>query len=229
MTDLAVVCDFDGTATLLDIGDEISKRFGGLEHFQEQKERFARGELDTRGIIESIYARVVAAEPEISSFAVEAARLTPGFVELIAAARERGAPFYLASGGLRQYIEAVLEAHLPAELRQHVRLRANEGIFSPSKPLRVRFPSDQESRRAGCSVCGSCKRVSIAEARREGKSYVLGIGDGFADRCVVQFADRTFAREGSYLQRYCLERGLAHTAFTDLHGAAEAVRRHGSC
>jgi hypothetical protein len=40
----------------------------------------------------------------------------------------------------------------------------------------------------------------------------------------VQCADRTFAREGSYLHRYCVERALPHTAFTALHDAAEAVR-----
>jgi len=228
VTDLAVVCDFDGTATLLDIGDEISRRFGGEKHFLLQKELFAKGELDTRGIIEGIYAHVVAPEPEVCAFAVEAARLRPGFIDLIAAAKERGAPFYLASGGLRQYIEAVLEAHLPAELRQHVRLRANEGIFTP-QGLKVGFPGDEESRLSGCEVCGSCKRVSIAEARRGGAKYVLGLGDGFADRCLVQFADRTFAREGSYLQRYCLEENLPHTAFTSLDAAAEAVRRHEGC
>jgi 2,3-diketo-5-methylthio-1-phosphopentane phosphatase len=223
VTDLAVVCDFDGTATLLDIGDEISQHFGGREHFLRQKELFARGELNTRGIIDGIYTHVHATEPEVCAFAVQAARLRPGFIDLIAASRERGAPFYLASGGLRQYIEAVLEAHVPSELREHVRVRANEGIFSPAG-LRVRFPWEEESRRAGCDVCGSCKRVSIAEARRGGARYVLGIGDGFADRCLVQFADRTFAREDSFLHRYCLEHGLAHTAFTTLEGAAAAVR-----
>ena len=225
--DLAVVCDFDGTATLLDIGDEISKRFGGRAHFEEQKAMFARGELDTRGIIEGIYQHVRAGEEEVRAFAVEEARLRPGFAELIDAARSVGAPFYLASGGLRQYIESVLEAHLPPELRAHVKLRANEGLFSP-EGLRVRFPTDEESRRLGCPVCGSCKRVSVAEARAGGAKRVLGIGDGFADRCLVQSADRTFVREGSFLHRHCLERGLAHTPFTELFEAADAVR-HGDC
>jgi 2-hydroxy-3-keto-5-methylthiopentenyl-1-phosphate phosphatase len=224
---LAVVCDFDGTATLLDIGDEISKRFGGLAHFELQKALFARGELDTRGIIEGIYTHVRAPEAEVRAFAVEQARLRPGFAELVEAARARGAPFFLASGGLRQYIEAVLEAHLPANLREWVRLRANEALFSPDG-LRVRFPGDEQSQRAGCTVCGSCKRVSVAEARAQGARRVLGLGDGFADRCLVQFADRTFAREGSYLHRYCLERSLPHTPFVDLFDAAAAVR-HGDC
>ena len=227
MNDLAVVCDFDGTATVDDIGDEISRRFGGLEHFQRQKAMFARGELDTRGIIEGIYTHVTASEAEVCAFAVQAAKLRPGFGELVRAARDAGAPFHLASGGLRQYIEAVLDAHLPSDLRAHVQVSANEGVFSPAG-LRVRFPTDQQSRLAGCSVCGSCKRIAIAGARSRGAKRILGLGDGFADRCLVQFADRTFAREGSYLHKYCVEHGLAHTPFTDLFGAAEAVR-HGDC
>ena len=44
------------------------------------------------------------------AFALQTAKLRPGFVELVAAARDRGAPFYLASGGLRQYVEAVIAA-----------------------------------------------------------------------------------------------------------------------
>src|SRR5256885_6126004 len=222
-SDLAVVCDFDGTATLLDIGDEISKQFGGRAHFELQKAMFARGDLNTRGIIEGIYTHVVAPEAQLLAFAVEAAKIRPGFKELVQAAKDRGAPFYLASGGLRQYIDAVLAAHLPPDLRAHIQIRANEAVFTPAG-LRVRFPLDSESRAAGCEVCGSCKRVSIADARRRGAKRVLGLGDGFADRCLVQFADRTFARQDSYLHRYCLENKLACTPFTELFASADPGR-----
>jgi 2-hydroxy-3-keto-5-methylthiopentenyl-1-phosphate phosphatase len=224
VTDLAVVCDFDGTATVLDIGDEISKHFCGADYLAMQKKLFAEGKLDTRGIIQSIYMPVTAGEAEVIAFALQAARLRPGFIELVRAARDRGAPFFLASGGLRQYIEAVIAAHLPQDLRAHVQVRANEARFSP-QGLRVSYPTDSESRAAGCDVCGSCKRVSVAEARRGGAKYVLGIGDGFADRCLVQFADRTFAREDSFLHRYCQQHRFACTPFTDLYGTADAVRR----
>jgi len=218
-----VVCDFDGTATVLDIGDEISKHFCGEEYLLLQKKLFEEGKLDTRAIIQSIYTPVVADEAEVVAFALQAARIRPGFTELVAAARDRGAPFFLASGGLRQYVEAVVAAHLPRELRAHVQVRANEAAFSP-QGLRVSYPTEDESRAAGCEVCGSCKRVVVAEARRTGAKYVLGLGDGFADRCLVRFADRTFAREGSYLHRYCVQHDLRCTPFTDLYGAAEAVR-----
>jgi 2-hydroxy-3-keto-5-methylthiopentenyl-1-phosphate phosphatase len=223
VTALAVVCDFDGTATLLDVGDEISRRFAGADWLALQKRLFGEGKLTTRAIIQGIYEPIRAGEAEIVSFAVEIARLRPGFAELVEAARARSAPFFLASGGLRQYIEAVLAKHLAPELRAHVQIRANEASFGPGG-LRVSYPGEAESRAAGCEICGSCKRVAVAEARRGGAGYVLGLGDGFADRCLVRFADRTFARAGSYLHEYCLENGLACTPFTDLHGAAGAVR-----
>lgn len=225
MTDLAVVCDFDGTATVHDIGDEISKHFCGADYLALQKKLFAEGKLTTRAIIQSIYTPIRAPEAEVVAFALQAAKLRPGFRELVAAARDRGAPFFLASGGLRQYVEAVIAAQLPKDLGAHVQVRANEAVFSP-QGLRVTYPGDEESRAAGCEVCGSCKRVAVAEARRTGAKYVIGIGDGFADRCLVQFADRTYAREGSFLHHYCQDHQLACTPFTDLYVAAEAVRAY---
>jgi 2-hydroxy-3-keto-5-methylthiopentenyl-1-phosphate phosphatase len=219
---LAVVCDFDGTATLLDIGDEISRHFGGAAHWEAEHARFRRGELDTRGIIETIYTKVFASEAEVCEFAAWAARLRPGFEDLVRACKERGAPFILASGGLRQYIEAVLERHLPAGLRSHVRIMANEGVFG-SSGLQVDFPTRARATELGCDACGSCKRVAVAELRGLGAAHVVGIGDGFADRCLMRTADSLWAREGSYLHRYCIENGIPHTPFTSLVPAAHAV------
>jgi len=219
---VAVVCDFDGTAALLDIGDEISKHFGGKAHWEQEAARFRRGELDTRGIIQAIYTRVFATEAEVCAFAASAARLRPGFAGLVAACRDRGAPFVLASGGLRQYIDAVLAAHLSPELRAHVQVIANEGVFS-SEGLRVRFPTEEVARELGCTQCGSCKRVAVAEARKSGARHIIGIGDGFADRCLAACVDSLWAREGSYLQRWCLKNRLPHTAFTTLDPVTRAV------
>src|SRR2546421_3880775 len=223
VTDLAMVCDFDGTATVHDIGDEISKHFCGADYLALQKKLFLQGKLTTRAIIQSIYTPIRAPEAEVVAFALKAAKLRPGFVELVGAARDRGAPFFLASGGLRQYVEAVVTAHLPADLREHLCITANVAEFSP-EGMRVSYPTDAESRAAGCDVCGSCKRVAVAEARRTGAKYVIGIGDGFADRCLVQFADRSYALEDSYLHGYCREQRMACIPFTELYEAAEAVR-----
>ena len=111
------------------VAHEHARRIGGAAHWESESARFRSGELDTRGIISAIYTRVLASEQEVRAFAASTAKLRPGFSELVAACAQRGAPFVLASGGLRQYIEAVLAAHLPEDLRGQVRVIANEGVF----------------------------------------------------------------------------------------------------
>jgi 2,3-diketo-5-methylthio-1-phosphopentane phosphatase len=222
-----VVCDFDGTACLVDLGNEISRHFGGREAFEALQARLSRGEIDTRRMIESLFLRVTAGEAELRAFAAERAALRPGFDELLRACVETGTPFLLASGGLRQYIEAALDAHLPPPLRARVEIRANEGLFADRAPLRVRFPWLLQSEEAGCTSCGSCKRIAVAELRARGARLVVGIGDGFADRCLVRAADVAFARRGSALAGFCAEQGIPFTAFDDLEGVAEVVRRGG--
>jgi len=99
---------------------------------------------------------------------------------------------------------------------------ANEGLFGEGA-LRVDFPTRSRAVELGCDACGSCKRVAVAELRHLGVRHVVGIGDGFADRCLARSADSLWAREGSYLHRYCVEHHLPHTPFTTLLPAAEAV------
>src|SRR5437868_4689761 len=82
----------------------------------------------------------------------------------------------------------VLAAHLSRELSAHVQVVANEAIFSP-EGLRVRLPTEEAARELGCTECGSCKRVAVAQARQSGARHVIGIGDGFADRCLARCAD----------------------------------------
>lgn len=227
---IGVVCDFDGTATLLDIGDEVSRHFGGVAHWEAERARFLSGELNTRQIIRAIYTKVHANEAEVRAFTKQTARLRPGFAELVEACRERGAPFILASGGLRQYVEAALESQLDPKLREHIELRANEAHFgAPGADfLHVTFPWEERSRSMGCTDCGSCKRIAVADLRERGVTLVIGIGDGFADRCLVEHADRAFAKAGSYLARHCAATGIAYEPFESLAAAASGVRSHPS-
>ena len=87
-------------------------------------------------IDEIVYSELAKSFAATGHFAVREARLREGFTELVQACKDRGAPFYLASGGLRQYIEAVLEAHLDPELRAFVRVRCPR----TGSPRRCRSP-----------------------------------------------------------------------------------------
>jgi 2-hydroxy-3-keto-5-methylthiopentenyl-1-phosphate phosphatase len=201
----AVVCDFDGTATTEDIGDQVSIRFAGHGHWRAAEDRYAAGEFPFAQLLRAIFAPVTASAAEIAAFAAERAVLRDGFVPFLADCQARGRPFVVCSAGLDVYIEPVL-ARLPADLRRHLWLRANEGRCSP-QGMAVAFHGGGAF---DCGRCGFCKGAVVRQLQAAGRRVVF-LGDGTADRCGARAADRVFARRS--LVRWCREEGIAFDPF----------------
>lgn len=209
----AIVCDFDGTAVTEDIGDAVSQHFAGYGAWRRAEDEYRAGALGFGDLIERIFAPITATREEIAAFARARAVIRPGFERLVAACRESGRPFVVASAGLDVYIEPVLE-RLPADLRGHVQLRANRATCSRAG-LEVHFC---ESPGGGCGRCGFCKGSVVRQLQAAGHK-VLVCGDGTADRCAADAADFVFATRK--LLAYCRERGLPHRSFTTFHDVVE--------
>jgi len=201
----AVVCDFDGTTTTEDIGDQVSIRFAGHAHWRAAEDRYAAGEFPFAGLLRAIFAPITASPEEIAAFAVERAVLREGFVPFLAECHRAGRPFVVCSAGLDVYIEPVL-ARLPGELRRHLRLRANQGRCSP-QGMAVSFHGGGA---LDCGRCGFCKGAVVRQLQAAGHR-VLFVGDGAADRCGARAADRVFARRS--LVGWCQEQGIAFEPF----------------
>lgn len=209
----AVLCDFDGTLTTEDIGDQVSIRFAGYDAWRKAEDEYAAGRFPFSELLVRIFAPITASQQEIAAFARERAVIRDGFERLATACRDAARPLVVVSAGLDCYIEPVLE-RLPADLRGHLVLRANRGEPSPAG-LRVSFPGFGDG---GCPRCGSCKRGAVEALRREGHKVVV-CGDGAADRCAAEAADFTFAL--GKLARFCAEQGLPHATFESFHEVVE--------
>jgi len=201
----AVVCDFDGTATTEDIGDQISIRFAGHDHWRRAEDDYAAGAYPFGELLRRIFAPITATREEIGAFAVERAVWRDGFPDFVAACRAVGWPFLVVSAGLDAYIEPVL-ARLPAPLRGHVALRSNRARCSPAG-LEVDFHG---AGALDCGRCGFCKGAVVRGLQAQGRR-VLFVGDGTADRCAAEAADLVFARRS--LSRWCRERGIPFQPF----------------
>ena len=202
----AVVCDFDDTATVGDLGDRISIRFAGRDAWERAHEDFGRGGMPFSELLRRVFEPITAGRDEIAAFARVQATLRPGFERFVASCRDADVPFVLCSAGLDLYIHPVLERLAP-ELRAHVQVRCNTATPSAGG-LAVAFHGD--GAHGGCGSCGFCKGTVVEALRREGRR-VLFVGDGRSDRCGAVAADRVFARRS--LARWCAEQGLAHERF----------------
>jgi 2-hydroxy-3-keto-5-methylthiopentenyl-1-phosphate phosphatase len=200
----AVVCDFDGTATVEDLGDGVSIHFAGYRHWRESEDLFTTGAFPFSTLLSRIFEPITASREEIAAFAREQAVLRPGFDRLVAGCREASRPFVICSAGLDAYIEPVLDRLAP-ELRAHLDIRCNRATCS-STGLRVEF----HGAGAGCGQCGFCKGPVVKELQAAGHKVVF-CGDGTADRCAAEAAEVVFARRS--LVTYCESKGIPFHPF----------------
>ena len=212
----AVVCDFDGTATVDDLADALSIASIGRPRWQEAEDAFQSGALDFEGLLRAIFEPIVTSPAAVRDFVRTHARFRPGFERLLRTCREQGIPFVLASGGLDLYIRPALEL-LPAELTTGLELRANHAEITPDG-LRLTFPWKDAP--GACGTCGSCKGALVRDLQRRGHR-VVAVGDGNADRCMAGVADVLFAR--GRLLDWCRRGGVPCIPFETLDAVTERL------
>jgi 2-hydroxy-3-keto-5-methylthiopentenyl-1-phosphate phosphatase len=213
-TPWAVVCDFDGTATVDDTADALSIRYLGYERWKLANDRFHAGETSFEELLHAIFGPIAASPEEVRAFAKAHARFRPGFERLVVTCRELLVPFVLASGGLDIYIRPALEL-LPPALVDGLEIRANHADHVPGG-LALSFPYRHAP--GACGTCGSCKGAVVKELRAKGRK-VIAIGDGNADRCMARVADVVYAR--GRLLEWCEREGVLCEPFEALDEVAD--------
>lgn len=201
---VAILCDFDGTITPIDISDLIFSKFAacGL-YFSEQ---WLKGLIGTREEIVSTFETVTAGKSEIEA-ALLGIPIDETFAELLAFARVTGIELAIVSDGLDWPIEVVLREHGI----QGVRVYSNHMVFDGEK-IGFEFPWYDPS----TPHYGVCKPLIIQSYHAKGCNVIF-IGDGLSDQAAVKEADLVFAKDG--LADYCRENGikaLTYTNFTDV-------------
>lgn len=214
----AVVCDFDGTATVDDTADALSIEFGGYERWKRANDAFHAGEMPFSQLLREIFEPIDATPEQVRRFTLSHVSFRTGFQRLVTACRERRVPFVLASGGLDVYIRPALEK-LPAYLVDGLEVRANHAEFVPGG-LSVSFPYQHVE--GACGTCGSCKGAVVKELQRRGHR-VIAVGDGNADRCMAGVAEVLFAR--GRLLDWCRRTGVDCEPFETLDLVAERLER----
>ncbi len=215
---LTVICDFDDTAASQNVAHILLERFAEGRD-KKHVEDFRAGRATFREYQERGFNEIRAPISEMEAHVRQNAALRPGFTEAVAAARQAGAGFAVASAGLEFYIRPLLEREGHGAL-PIVAVKATQTAPGSAAPIRYDYPVSREGCGGDWAVC-KCKVVQAAKAAG---GTVVFVGDGMrSDACAAAKADKVFAR--AKLLEHCNANGIRATPFEDLFPLADFLRQ----
>jgi len=206
----SVLVDFDGTASLVDVTQQLLIAFGD-QSWSEYDDALDRGEIGLREAIQSQDRMLDADRDTLVSFALAQGALDPTFAPFVRWCESNLLGVAIVSDGFAFYIGPILEA---AGLG-HITVITNEQRWLNDRPDGLRFVNAHPS----CVGCGTCKMQAVLGYRERGP--VAFIGDGQTDRFGALYADITFAKLD--LLKYCRADGVPFVAWSDFDGVRETL------
>lgn len=194
-----VFVDFDGTITQIDVGNSFFRKFGNEGESLKAVARWKSGELSGSGLLldEAEYVRV--SKDEALEFS-RSFKIDESFKEFLSFCRNHEIDVTILSDGLDFYISEILSLNGISE----VPFFSNRAHFE-SERIRIELPYESD-----CTKCANCKGFQILK-RSGPDDVVVYIGNGFSDRCGVQYADMVFAKDD--LLKYCEENNITYFPF----------------
>lgn len=184
-----IFVDFDGTITRQDVGNSFFRKFGNETESLKLVTLWKNEELSGRDLTlrEAQYIQVN--KDDALKF-VEQFEIDQKFKEFISYCKSNAIELTVLSDGLDFYIKKIFDVNGISD----VPFYSNYAHFDHGT-LNIEFPYQSD-----CSKCGNCKGYQIL-MRTGIDDVVIYIGNGFSDRCAVQYADIIFAKD-EFL-KYC--------------------------
>lgn len=194
--DIIVFCDFDGTVTLQDVGNEL---FKGVEDFDKLNKMFKEEKLTIYEYWHML-CRNLPKGTTIDNLRKQSNKfqIDSYFVSFVEFCKLNSIKLYIVSDGYDIYIQEILNLHnieLPV---------CSNKLIDKIEYLEPEFTNASESCKC---YSANCKRNFVLNKSSE-NTLKIYIGDGYSDFCGAAHCDVIFAKKS--LAAYCNENNLPH-------------------
>ncbi|UCF04274.1 MAG: MtnX-like HAD-IB family phosphatase [bacterium] len=202
---VAVICDFDGTISVRDVGHHFFGAFISDSHGRSDLlHRWKIGLISSRECLVTEIDWVDASREDLDNF-LSNELLDPYIKDFIDFCDRRDFKTLILSDGLDYYIDKLLMKFGLGFLDY----RANHLVLSNGRLAGVEFPYYDLME---CTMCGNCKRYHVEQLKNEGY-YTVYVGNGYSDRCPAEHADIVLAK-GDLLD-HCRREGQECVPFSN--------------
>lgn len=201
-----IFVDFDGTITTKDVGETLVVTFGQPDEVKKIVKLWMEDKITSPQSWELMFATISSFDiPSLEKMLSEI-QIDSAFKRFVGYSRENDFEIRVLSDGFDIYIKRILDREGLLDLE----VFSNHVTLSPDNKLIPHFPYGDEE----CKFCGNCKRNHILSNCSD-EDFIIYIGDGYSDKCPVQYCDFIFAK-GSLL-RYCEMNRITYFPFQDFN------------
>jgi len=198
-----ILCDFDGTISLWDMGYALVTQFAS-DDWKTIDRDFREGKIGSKEAYFRIAKILRGDQKAILGFIQKYSDIDAHFTPFYQYCREKGIDVKIASDGLDLYIKKVLEINHLLEIPFY----ANHTHFQKGNGIDISFPYANEE----CGLCGTCKKMLVQTHQKTYESIIF-IGNGVSDRCAAREADFVFAKDSLY--SFCIDQDITCHFFED--------------
>ncbi|MEO8746874.1 MAG: MtnX-like HAD-IB family phosphatase [Rhodanobacter sp.] len=211
MSSWTILCDFDGTIAVEDVIDSLLDRYG-RPGWEALERNWRSGRIGSRECMGAQVALLDMSREELDAH-LSGLWIDHAFPGFVAKARELGVPIRVVSDGLDYAVHKILARYGLDDLP----VAANH-LAPATPPQRWRLTSPFQAK--GCAS-GTCKCACVEQARSDGASRTLLIGDGVSDFCAANRVDFVFAKHR--LIEHCRTAGIPYVPITGFEDALELL------
>jgi len=209
---LVVLCDFDGTITMVDTAEFVLGKFA-VGDWRALDRQFEHGETTLEECLKHQFKLVRVSEEQMLDALEGVVSLRPHFDRLVQYCQDSSMPFIVVSAGLDFVIEHYLRAN---EWNESVQVCAAKA-WATANGVELEFPPLHDE----TSV--NFKQDLARKHKRQGET-VIYIGDGSGDFDAAKEADRVFAVQGSKLAQLCQMHRVSFKPITDFQEVINGIQ-----
>lgn len=207
---LKIFCDFDGTVCTGDVRTILFRTFGG-DAVKEAVQLWLTGEISGDECIRRECAAVRSLNMEQFDKLIDEQQLDPSFPGFVDFCKANDIEIEILSDGFDYYIGRILKRYNLENLTVYANsLRIEAGKLIPGLPYLNQY----------CDRAANCKGTHVLNNAGDDQLRVV-VGDGFSDRCAVDYADVVFAKRK--LIQYCRESNISYFEFSNFQDVQSRI------
>ncbi|MCU7496599.1 MAG: MtnX-like HAD-IB family phosphatase [Ignavibacteria bacterium] len=207
-----IFIDFDGTITTKDVGEAFVNTFGDPLRIREIVQDWIDEKITSPESWFLMFDTIKTLDFDAFLKFLEGIELDPTFKDFVEYCRSNGFEIRVLSDGFDLYIKRIFEREGLASLE----VFCNRAEINDEGRLKPIFPYGDEH----CRFCGNCKRNHILTNCSD-DDYIIYIGDGYSDKCPVEYCDFIFAKAS--LLRYCEINRITYFPFSSFNDVSKKL------